>query len=103
MTPKVAKQVDALRDMTVAELREQYAEVFGEASHSRHKDFLRKRITWRLQANEEGGLSERALSRAEKLAKDSDLRLIAPRRTGRPLLTKVLTVVGWCYEETDIH
>jgi hypothetical protein len=81
MTPKVAKQVDALRDMTVAELREKYAEVFGEDTRSRHKDFLRKRIAWRLQANEEGGLSERALRRAEELAKDSDLRLVAPRHT----------------------
>jgi len=81
MTPKVAKQVDALRDMTVAELRERYAEVFGEHTRSLHKDFLRKRITWRLQANEEGGLSERAIRRAERLAKDSDLRLVAPRHT----------------------
>ena len=60
MTPKVAQQVEALRDMTVAELREHYAEAFGESTRSSHKDFLRKRITWRLQANEEGGLSERA-------------------------------------------
>jgi hypothetical protein len=78
MTPKVAKQVGALRDMTVAELREQYAIVFGEATRSSHKDFLRKRITWRLQANEEGGLSDRALRRAEDLANDADLRLLAP-------------------------
>jgi hypothetical protein len=81
MTPKVAKQVEALADMTVAELRERYAEVFGEQIRSRHKEFLKKRITWRLQANEDGGLSERAVRRAEELAKDSDLRLIAPRRT----------------------
>jgi hypothetical protein len=78
MTPKVAQQVDALRDMTVAELRERYAEIFGEATRSSHKDFLRKRITWRLQANEEGGLSDRALRRAKELANDADLRLLAP-------------------------
>ena len=78
MTPKVAKQVEALRDMTVAELRERYEVVFGEESRSSHKDFLRKRITWRLQANEEGGLSKRALRRAEELANDADLRLLAP-------------------------
>jgi hypothetical protein len=78
MTPKVAQQVEALRDMTVEELREQYAVVFGEATRSSHKDFLRKRIAWRLQANEEGGLSDRALHRAEELANDADLRLLAP-------------------------
>ena len=78
MTPKVAQQVDALREMTVGELREKYAEVFGEHTRSSHKDFLRKRITWRLQANEEDGLSARALRRAEELANDMDLRLLAP-------------------------
>jgi hypothetical protein len=81
MKPSIQVQVDALMDMTVAELRERYAEVFGEQIRSCHKDFLRKRITWRLQANEEGGLSERALRRAEDLANDADLRLLAPAHT----------------------
>jgi len=78
MTPKVSQQVESLRDMTVAELRHRYAEVFGEHTRSSHKEFLRKRITWRLQANEEGGLSDRALRRAKELANDADLRLLAP-------------------------
>ena len=78
MTPKVAKQVETLHDMTVAELRERYAVVFGEDTRSSHKDFLRKRITWRLQANAEGDLTERARRRAEELANDADLRLLAP-------------------------
>jgi len=83
MSPEVAKQIEALDDLTVAELREKYAEVFGEETRSRHKRFLQKRIAWRLQANEEGGLSERALRRARELANEADLRLLAPepRRT----------------------
>jgi hypothetical protein len=79
MKPSIARQVEALGDMTVAELREKYAEVFGEETRSHHKDFLRKRITWRLQANEEGGLSDRARRRAEELANEADLRLLAPK------------------------
>lgn len=81
MTAEIKKQVEALADMTVAELREKYQEVFGEETRSRHKDFLRKRVIWRLQANAEGGISERARRRAEELANDADLRLVAPRRT----------------------
>jgi hypothetical protein len=81
MKASIAKQVESLHEMTVVELREKYREVFGEDTGSRHKEFLRKRITWRLQANEEGGLSERALRRAEELANDADLRLIAPKGT----------------------
>lgn len=79
MKPSIARQVEALGDMTVAELREKYAEVFGEETRSRHKGFLRKRITWRLQAREEGGLSERARRRSEELANEADLRLLAPK------------------------
>jgi hypothetical protein len=79
MKQAIAKQIEALRDMTIAELREAYQDAFGEATTSRHKDFLRKRIASRLQANEHGGLSERALRRAEELANESDLRLVAPK------------------------
>ena len=80
MTPEVATAEKALADMTVAELRERYAEVFGEATTSRHKDHLRKRIAWGLQAQAEGGLSERARRRAEELADETALRLRAPNK-----------------------
>jgi hypothetical protein len=43
MTPKIAQQVETLRDMTVAELREQYAAVFGKTIRSSHI-YLRERI-----------------------------------------------------------
>ena len=65
--------------MTVNQLRDQYAEVFQEPTRSRHKQYLIKRIAWRMQANAEGGLSERALQRALELANRADLRLTAPR------------------------
>ncbi len=71
-----------LGQMTVPELRDRYAEVFGEATLSRHKQHLIRRITWRIQANREGGLSERARRRAKELACDADLRLNAPRAKG---------------------
>jgi hypothetical protein len=78
MTTTTAARIAALRDMTVADLREKYHEVFGEETRSRHKDFLWKRIAWRMQANEEGGLSERAKRRAAELANDADVRVRAP-------------------------
>jgi len=74
----IEKQIAALRDMTLADLRETYHEVFGEETRSRHKDFLRKRIAWRLQANEEGDLSERARRRAAEIANDTDIRVRVP-------------------------
>lgn len=79
MALNIGKEMAALGRMTVPELRRKYAEVFGEDTTSRHKEFLIRRIIWRLQANQEGGLSERAKQRAVELATESDIRLTAPR------------------------
>lgn len=79
---KIAAEIDALGQMTVGQLRSKYGEAFGEATHSRNRRFLQKRVAWRIQANAFGGISERARKRAEELANDSDLRIRAPR--GQP-------------------
>jgi hypothetical protein len=55
----VEAAVKALNRMTVTQLRQRYAEVFGEAARSFNKQHLVKRIAWRLQAIHEGDLSER--------------------------------------------
>ncbi len=75
----VDREVEKLQAMTVAQLRERYGEVFGDEPRSRNKTHLWRRIIWRLQANEEGGLSERAKRRAAELADEAELRLTAPR------------------------
>ncbi len=79
MALNISKELAALERMTLADLRSKYAEVFGEGTSSRHKQFLIRRIVWRLQANAEGDLSERARQRARELAAHSDVRLTAPR------------------------
>jgi hypothetical protein len=76
----IDKEVAAMQRMTVDELRRKFAEVFGERTAGRNKEWLIKRIAWRLQANAEGGLSERARQRAMELANDADLRVTAPRQ-----------------------
>ena len=76
----VAKEVAAMERMTVDQLRAKYGDVFGESTRSRHRQYLIKRIAWRMQANAEGDLTERARRRAAELANDSDLRVHAPRR-----------------------
>lgn len=77
----VGKEIAVLKGMTVTELRARYAEVFGEDTRSHHKDFLVKRIAWRLQSRAEGDLSERA--RAAELANDADIRMTPPRRSAK--------------------
>jgi hypothetical protein len=80
----VRNEIAALKRMTVAELQERYAAVFGEPTKSHHKQYLWRRIAWRLQANAEGDLSDRARRRAAELANDGDLRLYAPRKDELP-------------------
>ena len=75
----IDKEVARMERMTVDQLRAKYGEVFGEPTRSRHKEYLIKRIAWRIQANAEGGLSERARQRAMELANDADLRVTPPR------------------------
>jgi hypothetical protein len=73
------RQIQELGRMTVGELRAKHLEVFGEETTAGNKDYLRKRLAWRIQALAEGDLSERARQRAEELARDADLRVRAPR------------------------
>src|SRR5207253_5167433 len=72
-------EIESLRHMTVGQLKVKYRAVFGEDSRSNHKQFLFRRIAWRIQANAEGGLSERARRRALEIANDSDLRIRSPK------------------------
>ena len=71
-------EIERLRRATVGELRTKYLEMFGQPSRSNHKQFLFRRIAWRLQAVAYGELSERARQRALAVAQDVDLRIKAP-------------------------
>src|SRR5262249_43812059 len=79
-----AKEVATLERLTTGQLRNRYAEVFGEATHANHRVWLIKRIAWRLQVLAEGDLSERARRRARELANEADLRLSAPPQSDAP-------------------
>ncbi len=80
MQLNVEREVAALERMTVGQLRERFGEVFGEQTNARHKQWLIKRIAWKMQANIEGDISERARRRAAELSKDVDMRTSAPKQ-----------------------
>jgi Protein of unknown function (DUF2924) len=84
MDINVRREVAALGRMTVGELRAKYANLFGEATNARHKEWLIRRIAWRIQAKAEGDLTERARQRAAELANDADLRVSAPKAVSQP-------------------
>jgi len=91
MDTAVLMEIENLRRGSLAALRAKYREVFAEETRCRHREHLFRRIAWRLQALAEGGLTERAGARAKELARDADLRMVAPREfftvEGEPVRT----------------
>ncbi|MFO0815311.1 MAG: DUF2924 domain-containing protein [Gemmatales bacterium] len=72
------QKIAALPHLRVPDLRRMYAEEFGEPTKANNRDWLTKRLAWRLQAQALGGLSERAKARAAELANEADLRTTPP-------------------------
>ncbi len=93
MNETVAAEIAWLETMSVNQLARRYEELIGEECRSRHKRYLIRRIAWRLQANAEGGLTERARQRAEELADDAEIRVTPPREkesnSGSPATVKM--------------
>jgi len=71
-------QIAAVGMMSVGELATKYREVYGEPTRSRNRDYLRKKVYWRIQELSGGGLSPRALARIAELAPDAPARWRTP-------------------------
>jgi hypothetical protein len=80
MNAQLAKQIAQLHELSFAELTEKYQELFGDRTRTLNRQFLFRRIAWRLQALAEGDLPERARHRALSLARDADLKTRPPRQ-----------------------
>jgi hypothetical protein len=98
MDAELNRNIERLRHMTTAQLQLHYRELFGQTSHSNHKDYLFRRVAWRLQALAEGGLSERARQYAREIATDADLRLCAPKK---PFVTQPAVRVANASRQLD--
>ncbi len=79
MSANVEHEIEALNDLTTSELVQRFREVHGYPCRTRHRTYLLRKIAWRIQANAEGDLSERARRRAAELADDAEVRVMAPR------------------------
>src|SRR5580693_644820 len=79
MDETVFRSIEELETSKIPTLKKRYRELFGEESKSSNKQFLFRRMAFRLQANAEGDLSERARRRIGEIADDRDLRVRAPK------------------------
>ena len=57
MDEAVIRSIEELGSLKIPVLKKRYRELFGEESKSSNKQFLFRRIAWRLQANAEGDLA----------------------------------------------
>jgi len=98
MKKTLRDQIDELAAMGVAELEQQHRQLFGEEPASAHRQFLFRKIAWRLQADREGGLPESARELARAIAKDAPLRNrvisnAGKRRAGFPIEQSATTTI----------
>jgi len=82
-------EIEQLRKLRIGALRSKYRELFGDESRSFNKQFLFRRVAWRVQSLAEGDLTERARKRALEIANDADLR-VQPTKGAliRPVVAK---------------
>lgn len=76
----IKEELARLERMTTGELAGRYVEVCGEPARTRNRAYLTRKIAWRLQAQTEGDLSERARRRAAELADIAEARLMPPKK-----------------------
>ena len=79
MADEITTEIDELQYMSTNELAEMYHDLHGQPVRTRHRQYLIRKLAWRIQANAMGDLSDRARKRARELANDSDIRVMAPK------------------------
>ncbi len=104
----VIRRIHALRQMNVAELQAEWLRLYGEPTRSRNKQFLWRRLAFRTQELDHGGLSAHAKAKIADLgAQDfvrakiptsaptaTDAASSSPERTDRPVRDLRLPPVG---------
>ena len=83
MNPETKLRVAELDDLTIGQLASKYETLFGEQCRSRNRRYLHRRVAWKLQADDEGGLSQRAILRAGVIADESLIRVTPPKGRSR--------------------
>jgi hypothetical protein len=79
MSPDTKIKLAELSELTIGQLAARYEKLFGEKCRSRNRRYVYRRVAWKMQAEDEGGLSERAILRATVVAGESLLRVTPPK------------------------
>ena len=79
MSPDTKIKLAELSELSIGQLAAKYEKLFGEKCRSRNRRYVYRRVAWKMQADDEGGLSERAILRATVIAGESLLRVTPPK------------------------
>ena len=106
----ITQEITALRAMAVPELVKRYEDVYGKPPRVKHRDWLWRRIAWKIQEQRFGGLSTVAKKRLDELIAELDLplngeRTVRGKVNGRGTASDpvVGTVLVRKWREQEIH
>jgi len=68
VSTSIVAEIQALQRMTVGQLRVEWKRLYGEPTRSRNRTFLWRRLAWRVQELQFGGLSDATKARMLDLA-----------------------------------
>jgi hypothetical protein len=71
MSASISERIAQFKAMTVAQLREEWRKYYGEETRTRNRDYLWKRLAWRIQELKYGGLSDAAKARIAEINRDN--------------------------------
>jgi ABC-type cobalt transport system substrate-binding protein len=73
MNEPILSQIMALKNASIAEIKQKYSELFaGKKASSDNRTYLWQKIAYRIQELEYGGLPEEAQNKVKKLAQEYD-------------------------------
>ena len=78
MSMSIVTEIQALQHMTVSQLRVRWRELYGADSRSRNRTFLWRRLAWRIQELQLGGLRDETKQRILDLAPAAFVRSEVP-------------------------
>lgn len=75
MTAMNAHEIDELRKLPMPDLVAAYEEAWGKPPRVKHREYLWKRVSWKREEANAGGLSVKAKERLEELIAELDIDL----------------------------
>ena len=74
----ITSQIAVLNRMSVSDLQAEWLRLYGSPTRSRNRQFLFRRLAWRVQELTHGGLSDASKQRIDALASDDFVRARTP-------------------------